>query len=88
MRTVLHCLPPKDWTEPGFMGLGMIYTAMPVTNAVPAVVAPSRASSRWPTCRRSPGARRCSRRRRHRFCDVCRGLLLGFGVQEATVGFG
>ncbi len=38
MRTVLHCLPPKDWTEPGFMGLGMIYTALPVTNAVPAVV--------------------------------------------------
>ena len=36
---MLHCLPPKDWTEPGFMGLGMIYTAMPVTNAVPAVVA-------------------------------------------------
>jgi 4-hydroxy-tetrahydrodipicolinate reductase len=39
MRTVIHCLPPNDWTEPGFMGLGMIYTAMPVTNAVPAVVA-------------------------------------------------
>jgi hypothetical protein len=39
MRTVVHCLPPKGWTEPGFMGLGMIYTAMPVTNAVPAVVA-------------------------------------------------
>ena len=39
MRTVLHCLPPRDWTEPGFMGLGMIYTALPVTNAVPAVVA-------------------------------------------------
>ncbi len=38
MRTVLHCLPPRDWTE-GFMDLGMIYTAMPVTNAVPAVVA-------------------------------------------------
>jgi len=38
MRTVLHCLPPKDWSEP-FMELGMIYTAMPVTNAVPAVVA-------------------------------------------------
>ena len=36
MRTVLHCLPPKDWTEQGFMGLGMIYTAMPVTNAIPA----------------------------------------------------
>ena len=39
MRTVLHCLPPKNWNEPGFMGLGMIYTAMPVTNAIPAVVA-------------------------------------------------
>ncbi|SFI24679.1 NAD(P)H-dependent amine dehydrogenase family protein [Nocardioides psychrotolerans] len=39
MRTVIHCLPPVDWTEEGFMGLGMIYTAMPVTNAVPAVVA-------------------------------------------------
>jgi 2,4-diaminopentanoate dehydrogenase len=39
MRTVLHCLPPRGWSEPGFMGLGMIYTAMPVTNAVPAVVA-------------------------------------------------
>lgn len=38
MRTVVQCLPPKDWTE-GFMDLGMIYTAMPVTNAVPAVVA-------------------------------------------------
>ena len=38
-RQVLHCLPPADWTEPGFMGLGMIYTAMPVTNAVPYVVA-------------------------------------------------
>lgn len=39
MRTVLHCLPPKDWDEPSFEGLGSIYTAMPVTNAVPAVVA-------------------------------------------------
>lgn len=38
-RTVLHCLPPADWDEPGFMGTGMIYTAMPVTNAVPYVVA-------------------------------------------------
>jgi hypothetical protein len=38
MRTVIHCLPPKDWAE-GFMDLGMIYTAMPVTNAVPSVVA-------------------------------------------------
>ena len=47
MRTVLHCLPPEDWTEPGFMGLGMIYTAMPVTNAVPYVVA-ARARHRHP----------------------------------------
>jgi hypothetical protein len=38
-RTVLHCLPPKDWDEGGFMGAGMIYTALPVTNAVPYVVA-------------------------------------------------
>lgn len=39
MRTVLHCLPPADWTERSFEGLGSIYTAMPVTNAVPAVMA-------------------------------------------------
>ncbi len=39
MRTVVHCLPPKDWDESGFMGAGMIYTALPVTNAVPYVVA-------------------------------------------------
>lgn len=38
-RTVLHCLPPKDWDEDGYMGPGMIYTAMPATNAIPAVVA-------------------------------------------------
>jgi hypothetical protein len=60
MRTVLHCLPPRDWTEPGFMGLGMIYTAMPVTNAVPAVVAaaPDR-DAEGPA--RSPDGRRSSR---------------------------
>jgi 4-hydroxy-tetrahydrodipicolinate reductase len=39
MRTVIHCLPHEGWAEEGFMGLGMIYTAMPVTNAVPSVVA-------------------------------------------------
>ncbi len=39
MRTVISCLPPRDWTEKGFMGLGMIYTAMPVVNALPLVVA-------------------------------------------------
>ena len=54
MRTVLHCLPPRDWTEPGFMGLGMIYTAMPVTNAVPAVVAAAPGIVTLRICRRSP----------------------------------
>jgi 4-hydroxy-tetrahydrodipicolinate reductase len=39
MRTTIHCLPHGEWDEDGFMGLGMIYTAMPVTNAVPYVVA-------------------------------------------------
>jgi hypothetical protein len=39
MRTTIHCLPHDEWDEDGFMGLGMIYTAMPVTNAVPYVVA-------------------------------------------------
>lgn len=39
MRTVISCLPPRDWAEEGFMGLGMIYTAMPVVNALPLVVA-------------------------------------------------
>jgi len=39
MRTILRVLPPDDWDEPGYMGLGMIYTAMPVVNAVPVVVA-------------------------------------------------
>ncbi|MDG3010232.1 dihydrodipicolinate reductase [Rhodococcus sp. D2-41] len=39
MRTTIHCLPHDGWDEDGFMGLGMIYTAMPVTNAVPRVVA-------------------------------------------------
>ena len=31
--------PGSDWDEPGYMGLGMIYTAMPAVNSVPAVVA-------------------------------------------------
>lgn len=39
MRTVIRCLPPHDWDEPGFMGPGMIYTALPATNAIPYVVA-------------------------------------------------
>lgn len=43
MRTVLKCMPPRDWDEDGPMatgaGTGMIYTAMPATNAVPYIVA-------------------------------------------------
>ena len=34
-RTVINCLPPTDWDEDGYMGPGMIYTAMPATNAIP-----------------------------------------------------
>lgn len=39
VRTLVRVLPGADWTEQEFMGLGEIYTAMPVVNAVPAVVA-------------------------------------------------
>ena len=39
VRTLVRVLPGADWTETEFMGLGEIYTAMPVVNAVPAVVA-------------------------------------------------
>jgi hypothetical protein len=39
MRTVIHCLPPEGFPEEDWMELGMTYTAMPVTNAVPRVVA-------------------------------------------------
>src|SRR4051812_3562635 len=39
MRTVLHCLPRRDGPGGGFMGLGMIYPAMRVPTALPAVVA-------------------------------------------------
>lgn len=39
VRTVVRVLPGADWNEQQFMGLGEIYTAMPVVNAVPAVVA-------------------------------------------------
>jgi 4-hydroxy-tetrahydrodipicolinate reductase len=35
----VRVLPPTDWEEDGYMGAGMIYTAMPAVNAVPAVVA-------------------------------------------------
>jgi 4-hydroxy-tetrahydrodipicolinate reductase len=41
MRTVLHCLPPLDGSIPEdeWMEMGMIYTALPATNAVPRIVA-------------------------------------------------
>lgn len=39
VRSQLQILPPPDWTEPDFIGLGMIMTAMPSVNAIPAVVA-------------------------------------------------
>jgi len=39
VRSQLQILPPRDWSEPGYMGLGMIMTAMPSVNAIPAVVA-------------------------------------------------
>lgn len=38
VRTLIRVLPGADWDEKEFMGLGEIYTAMPVVNAVPAVV--------------------------------------------------
>jgi hypothetical protein len=37
VRSQLQILPPRDWSEPDFMGLGMIMTAMPAVNAIPAV---------------------------------------------------
>jgi 4-hydroxy-tetrahydrodipicolinate reductase len=39
VRSQLQLLPPPDWDEPDFMGLGMIMTAMPAVNAIPAVCA-------------------------------------------------
>ncbi len=39
VRAQFRIFPPPDWSEPGYMGLGMIMTAMPAVNAIPAVVA-------------------------------------------------
>jgi hypothetical protein len=39
VRTQMQIFPPDDWDEPDFMGLGMIMTAMPAVNAIPAVCA-------------------------------------------------
>ncbi len=39
IRSQFQIFPPRDWSEPGYMGLGMIMTAMPAVNSIPAVVA-------------------------------------------------
>jgi 2,4-diaminopentanoate dehydrogenase len=39
VRSQFQILPPRDWREHGYMGLGMIMTAMPAVNAIAAVVA-------------------------------------------------
>ncbi|WP_397428874.1 dihydrodipicolinate reductase [Pseudofrankia sp. BMG5.37] len=39
VRSQFQILPPPDWSEPNYMGLGMIMTAMPAVNAIPAVCA-------------------------------------------------
>jgi len=39
VRSRLQILPPDDWDEPVFDGLGMIMTAMPAVNAIPHVCA-------------------------------------------------
>ena len=39
VHSQLMIFPGADWSEKGYMGLGMIMTAMPAVNAIPAVVA-------------------------------------------------
>lgn len=39
VRSQFQILPAPDWDEPDYMGLGMIMTAMPAVNAIPAVCA-------------------------------------------------
>jgi len=39
VRSQFQIFPPRDWKEASFMGLGMIMTALPAVNAIPAVVA-------------------------------------------------
>jgi 4-hydroxy-tetrahydrodipicolinate reductase len=39
VRTHVLVMPPTDWTEENYMGLGMIATAMPAVNAIAATVA-------------------------------------------------
>ncbi len=39
VRSRFQILPPDSWNEDGYMGLGMIMTALPAVNAIPAVCA-------------------------------------------------
>jgi 4-hydroxy-tetrahydrodipicolinate reductase len=39
VRSQFQIRPGRGWSEPDYMGLGMIMTAMPAVNAIPAVVA-------------------------------------------------
>jgi 2,4-diaminopentanoate dehydrogenase len=39
VRSRFQILPPDEWSEPDYMGLGMIMTAMPAVNAIAAVCA-------------------------------------------------
>ncbi|MCU1465866.1 MAG: dihydrodipicolinate reductase [Actinomycetia bacterium] len=41
VRSRFQILPPDDWDEPDYMGLGMIMTALPAVSAIPAVCAAS-----------------------------------------------
>ena len=39
VKSQFQILPPRDWNEPDYFGIGMIMTAMPAINAIPAVCA-------------------------------------------------
>ena len=39
VKSQFQILPPRDWDEPDYFGIGMIMTAMPAVNAIPAVCA-------------------------------------------------
>ncbi len=47
VRSRFQILPPDDWSEPDYMGLGMIMTAMPAVQAIPAVCAAAPGIARY-----------------------------------------
>ncbi len=47
VRSRFQILPPDDWGEPDYMGLGMIMTAMPAVQAIPAVCAAAPGIARY-----------------------------------------